>query len=191
MRTFDEYLEGLTTALAGVNREDFDALVGVLERAQADDRWVYIGGNGGSAATASHMVNDLVKAPADATGCRPIRAVGLADGTPLMTAFANDLEYAQAYARQIEAYGRPGDVLIVLSGSGNSGNVIEAARTARARGMTVVAMTGYDGGRLKALADVHVHVPCDCMAQVEDAHLVIEHAVVEVLKTALADAPKP
>jgi len=131
------------------------------------------------------MVNDLVKAPADATGCRPIRAMALADCVPLMTAFANDVSYADAFAKQLEAWGREGDLLVAFSGSGNSENVLEAAQTARARGMTVIALTGYAGGKLKDLADIHVNVPCDCIAQVEDAHLIIEHALVEILKTTL------
>ena len=191
MESLDEYLGGLTRALEGVDRTAFDAMVDALTRAQAEDAWVYVCGNGGSAATASHMVNDIVKAPATDTGCRPIRAVGLTDCIPLMTAFANDIGYDQMFAKQLEAYGRAGDVLVTFSGSGNSPNVLEAAKVARAKDMTVIAMTGYDGGKLKDLVDIHVNVPCDCMAQVEDAHLVLEHALVEVLKGALRNAPKP
>lgn len=182
MPTFDDYLAGLSRALDGVDRKALDAMVAALREAHAADTFIYVCGNGGSAATASHMVNDLVKAPADASGCRPFRAMALTDCTPLMTAFANDIEYAQAFSRQVEAFARPGDLLIAISGSGNSPNVLEAAKTARTKGMTVIGMTGYDGGKLKDLVDIHVHVPCPCIAQVEDAHLIIEHAVVEVLK---------
>ncbi len=191
MKSFDEYVGGLIFALDGIDRDAFDVMVNELKRAQAEDAFVYVCGNGGSAATASHMINDIVKAPATATGCRPIRAVGLADCIPLMTALANDIDYAQVFAKQLEVYGRAGDVLIAISGSGNSANVLEAAKTARAKGMVVIGMTGYQGGKLKDLVDIHVHVPCDCMAQVEDAHLIIEHAMVEILKEALRDAPKP
>ncbi len=184
MLTFDEYLKGLTEALAGIDRNAFDAAVAVIRRVHDADKIVYVCGNGGSAATASHMINDLVKAPAEAAGCRPIRAVGLADCVPLMTAFANDSDYALMFSRQIEAMGREGDLLIAVSGSGNSANVVEAARVAKARGMTIVAMTGFDGGKLADVADVHINCPSSCFGHIEDAHLVIEHAMVEALKEA-------
>lgn len=191
MKSLDEYLRGLVQTLDRIDRSAFNAMISAVRDAQAADQFVYICGNGGSAATASHMINDLVKAPAFATGCRPIRAIGLSDCTPLMTALANDVEYAQAFSKQLEAYGRPGDLLIAISGSGNSPNILEAARVARARGMVTVGMTGYDGGKLAQLVDVHVHVPCSCMAQVEDGHLILEHAMVEILKEVMVDAPKP
>lgn len=184
MLKWNDYLAGLKTILDKVDGAAVDAVVRAIQDAHVNDKIVYICGNGGSAATASHMVNDLVKAPADASGCRPIRAVGLADCIPLMTALANDIEYAQMFSKQLEALGREGDLLIAISGSGNSANVLEAAKVARAKGMNVIGMTGYNGGKLKDLADIHINVPCNCMAQVEDVHLVIEHAFVEILKEA-------
>ena len=184
MLTFSKYREELGRVVAQIDEAAFDAVVDAVKRTQADDKTVYVCGNGGSAATASHMVNDLVKAPADASGCRPIRAIALTDCVPLMTAFANDIEYAQAFARQLDAYGREGDLLVAISGSGNSANVIEAVKTAKTKGLAVVGFTGFQGGQLGLLCDIHVNVPCDSMAQVEDAHLIIEHALVEVLKEA-------
>jgi D-sedoheptulose 7-phosphate isomerase len=86
------------------------------------------------------------------------------------------------FSRQVYALARPGDLLIAISGSGNSANVVEAAKTARTQGLKVAAMTGFEGGRLGGLADIHVNVPCNCIAQVEDAHLLIAHAIVEMLK---------
>jgi D-sedoheptulose 7-phosphate isomerase len=185
MLSWDQYLSGLNRALQGVDRDSIRALVDAILEAHAEDRFVYICGNGGSAATASHLVNDLVKAPAEAAGCRPIRAVGLADCVALMTALANDIEYGQMFAQQLRALGREGDLLVAISGSGNSGNVVEAARVAKEKGMIVAALTGFQGGKLKDLADVHVNVPCTCFGQIEDAHLVVQHAVVEMLKEAL------
>ena len=184
MHYLDTYLQGLTAALGGIDRAAFDALVEAIKRTHAADGILYTCGNGGSAATASHMINDLVKAPADASGCRPLRAVGLSDCIPLMTALANDIEYAEMFSRQLTAMGRQGDLLIAISGSGNSPNVLRAAEEARRIGMTVVAMTGYSGGKLAERADIHLHVPCNCMAQVEDAHLILNHALIEVLKVA-------
>lgn len=188
MLTFSTYCESLARVLADIDEAAFDAVVAAIKRVQEADKVIYVCGNGGSAATASHMVNDLVKAPADASGCRPIRAFALTDCVPLMTAFANDVEYAQAFARQLDAYGREGDLLVAFSGSGNSANVLEAAKVAKTKGLTVAGFTGFQGGRLGPLCDIHVNVPCDSMAQIEDAHLVLEHALVEVLKEAFGGA---
>ena len=184
MLTFSKYCEELTRVLALIDEAAFNAVVEAIKRAQEADKAVYVCGNGGSAATASHMVNDLVKAPADASGCRPIRAFALTDCVPLMTAFANDVEYAQAFARQVEAYGREGDLLVAFSGSGNSANVIEAAKVAKSKGLGIIGFTGFQGGKLGPLCDIHVNVPCNSMAQIEDVHLIIEHALVEALKEA-------
>jgi len=178
MLTFSKYCQELTRVLDLIDGAAFDAAVEAVRRVQAADNVVYVCGNGGSAATASHMVNDLVKAPADASGCRPLRAFALSDCVPLMTAFANDVEYAQAFARQLDAYGRKGDLLVAFSGSGNSANVIEAAKAAKAKGLSVVGFTGFQGGKLGPLCYIHVNVPCDSMAQIEDAHLIMEHALV-------------
>lgn len=188
MVTLSSYLAELTDVLGRIDSQAFDDLVAAIQRVHAEDKVIYTCGNGGSASTASHMINDLVKAPADASGCRPLRAIGLSDCLPLMTALANDIEYAQMYSKQLRAYGRPGDLLIALSGSGNSPNIIEAVKTAKEIGMTVAGFSGYEGGKLRAMADIKLHVPCMCMAQVEDAHLILEHALVEVLKHALAPA---
>lgn len=182
MISFDTYLKGLNEALAAFDRSAFDAIIAAIKDAHDRDAVIYTCGNGGSAATASHMINDIVKAPADASGCRPLRAIGLSDCVPLMTALANDIEYAQMFSKQLEALGRPGDLLIAISGSGNSPNVLEAAKVARAKGMKVIGMTGYSGGKLKDLSDIHVNAPSNCMAQVEDVHMIIEHAFVEALK---------
>jgi phosphoheptose isomerase len=117
--------------------------------------------------------------------CKPIKAVGLADCVPLMTALANDIGYDRMFSAQLTALGQTGDALIAISGSGNSPNVLNAAEVAREKGITVIAMTGFDGGKLAGLADIHLHVPCNSMAHVEDAHLIVEHALVEILKSAL------
>jgi len=185
MDDLDNYLKGLTRALARIDRAVFVAVVDTVKQAHAADKVVYICGNGGSAATASHMANDLLKAPAQATGCRPIRAIALTDCVPLMTALANDLDYSQIFARQLGALGREGDLLITISASGNSPNVLEAAQTARKMGMKVVGLTGFQGGKLKDLVDIHLNVPSTTIAIVEDAHLIIEHALVETLKVSL------
>jgi D-sedoheptulose 7-phosphate isomerase len=185
MLTFSAYTAGLADALAAVDEAAIAATVEAVLQAHRDDKVIYVAGNGGSAATASHMINDLVKAPADASGCRPIRAVGLSDCVSLMTALANDVAYEQMFAKQLNAYGREGDLLIVISGSGNSPNVVEAAKLARERGMQVIAMTGFEGGTLRELADIELNTPNTCFGQIEDVHVVVAHALVEMLKVAL------
>lgn len=182
MSSLTDYVGGLTHVLNQIDNGAFEAIVDAIRDAHDRDAVIFICGNGGSAATASHMVNDLVKAPADASGCRPFRAISLTDCVPLMTALANDVDYGQAMARQLEALGRPGDLLVAISGSGNSQNVLEAARVAREKGMRIIGLTGYQGGKLGPVSDIHLNVPCNCIAQVEDAHLIVEHAVVEKLK---------
>jgi len=186
MTSFSEYIHGLSDVLCKIDPSMVDRLLAALIDVHRRDACVLICGNGGSAATASHMVNDLVKAPADASGCRPFRAIGLVDCVPLFTAYANDVSYASIFSKQVEALGRKGDLLIVFSGSGNSANVVEAAKTARKNGLTVACLTGFQGGEVSKFADIHLNVPCQCMAQIEDAHLIIEHALVEILKQRLS-----
>lgn len=184
MLTWEQYVAGLTSALQRVDGKAVEALVQAIVKVHADDKFIYVCGNGGSAATASHIINDLVKAPAEASGCRPLRAVGLADCVSLMTALANDVEYKQMFSKQLEALGREGDLLIAISGSGNSPNIVEAINVAKAKGMVVVGLTGFAGGKMKDLCDIHINVPNTSFGQIEDAHLVIEHVMVEMLKEA-------
>jgi len=190
MHVLDEYLASLQNVLAKIDRASFDAMIAEIIRVHADDACLFVAGNGGSAATASHIVNDFIKgvawpAKGRAPLCKPIRVVGLADCVPLMTAFANDNAYDYMFAAQLEALGRSDDVLLVISGSGNSPSIVEVAKTAHASDMKVIAMTGFDGGEVGRMADVHVHVPCDSMPQAEDAHLILQHVCVEALKAAL------
>jgi D-sedoheptulose 7-phosphate isomerase len=190
MHPLDEYISELLNTLAAIDRNAFDAMVDELKRVHAEDRCLFVAGNGGSAATASHIVNDFIKGAAwpakgKTPNARPLRVVGLADCVPLMTAFANDNDYAFMFAAQLASLGREGDTLLAISGSGNSPNIVGVANAAQERGIKVIGMTGFDGGELGRIADVHVHVPCDSMPRAEDAHLILQHACVEVLKAAL------
>ncbi len=185
MISFSSYIQGLQKALNSVDIQKLEEAITRILRVHEADGVIYVCGNGGSAATASHIVNDFVKAPAEASGCRPLRVIGLSDCIPLMTALANDISYERMFACQLEAYGRPGDLLIAISGSGNSPNILEAAKAARKQDMTIIAMTGFQGGTLGTLADIHINVNNSCFGQIEDAHLIIEHALVEMLKERL------
>jgi D-sedoheptulose 7-phosphate isomerase len=134
---------------------DLDALARVVEQLRtARDRGatIYIAGNGGSAATAAHLANDLGKAT-KRSGCRPIRVMSLSDNVPWLTALANDEGYERVFSGQLENFARLGDVLIVISASGNSQNLVNAVEFARAHGITTVGVLGFDGGTLMGMVD--------------------------------------
>ncbi len=179
------YLAALSDVLAAVPHRDVEAAVELLLATYREDRTIYIAGNGGSAATASHFANDLAKATI-VPGQRRFRVIALTDNVPLLTAWANDSSYADAFAEQMQPLIRPGDLFIAISGSGNSENILRAADVARANGAIVVGFTGFDGGKLVARCDRTVLVPCVVMAQVEDAHLIIQHAVCSYLREVIA-----
>ena len=171
--------------LAGVTKRlplaEIDQLVDLLHEARLAGRQVFLLGNGGSAATASHFACDLAKNTI-ADGIPPFRAISLTDNAALMTAWANDTAYDNLFWGQLQCLLQPGDVVIGISGSGNSPNVLRAAEMSRAAGATTVGITGFAGGRLKDLVDLAIVVPCNCMEQVEDLHLIIEHAIVTALR---------
>jgi len=146
---------------------------------------VFIVGNGGSAATASHFACDLAKGTRMA-GLPAFRVVALTDNVPLLTAWANDTAYEHVFAQQLAALVRENDLLVAISASGNSPNVLTCAEVARAAGAGVIALTGATGGKLRALADLTIRVPSACIEQVEDAHLMIAHSVCVALRGRLA-----
>ena len=142
---------------------------------------IFILGNGGSAATASHFACDLAKGT-QAAGLPAFRVVSLSDNVPLMTAWANDANYDRIFAEQLATLIRPADIVIAISASGNSPNVLAAARVARQSGALAIALTGQDGGKLSRLVDLTIYVPARSIEQVEDAHLVIAHSLCVVLR---------
>jgi D-sedoheptulose 7-phosphate isomerase len=145
---------------------------------------VFVLGNGGSAATASHFVCDLAKGTRT-DGLPAFRVVSLADNVPLITAWANDTSYDHVFAEQLAALVRPGDVVVAISASGNSPNVLAAARVARQGGAATIALTGPSGGRLGRLAELTIRVPARSIEQVEDAHLAIAHSLCVALRAQL------
>lgn len=181
----DSYLRAVEKTLAALPREPVDRLVGILEQARKLGKQVFLIGNGGSAANASHIACDLGKG----TICpdkKRFRVTALTDNVPLMTAWANDTSYEMVFVEQLSGLLRPGDVLIALSGSGNSPNVLRAVEYASAAGATTVGLTGYDGGRLADVVDHAVVVSDNCMERIEDIHLVLGHAVAVALREIIA-----
>jgi D-sedoheptulose 7-phosphate isomerase len=152
---------------------DFDAvekIAQLLETAEKNGKTVFVMGNGGSAATASHIATDWSKT-AERPGKRLLRCISLNDNVPFMTAIGNDLGYEHVFSRQLENLVDTGDVVVIISGSGNSPNVVKAAEVAKSRGATTVGMTGFAGGKLRQMADVCLHVNSDQYGVIEDLHM--------------------
>jgi D-sedoheptulose 7-phosphate isomerase len=152
-----------------------------LLECQRHDRTIFVLGNGGSAATASHFACDLAKGTQTA-GQRPFRVIPLTDNVPLLTAWGNDSSYESVFAEQLATLVRDRDVVVLISASGNSPNVLNAAAVARDRNATTIAWTGELGGRLAAMSDIAVRVPLTSIEQVEDAHLIIAHSICVALR---------
>ncbi len=144
-------------------------------------------GNGGSAADAQHIAAELVHRLDHTRPERPgIPALALTTDSSTLTAIANDADFRIVFSRQVSALGKPGDVLLGISTSGNSGNVVEAVQVARALGLKTVALLGNDGGRLRELADVALIVPAAVTPRIQEVHLVVEHLLCELVEDLLA-----
>lgn len=144
---------------------------------------VLLCGNGGSAADAQHIAGELVGRFLKER--RPLPALALNANTSVLTAVANDYGFEEVFARQVAALGRPGDVLIAISTSGNSGNVLRAAEVAREKGMKVVGLTGADGGKLKQLCDLCLCVPSTSTPRIQEMHILIGHIICQLMEEAL------
>jgi len=175
-----QYFSTVQTLLDQVPFDAVYRVVDVLTTANRAGQVIYICGNGGSAATATHFGCDLAKRPIVA-GQPRFRVIALTDNNALMTALSNDISYDAVFSEQLLPLVRENDVLIGISGSGNSRNVLNAVQVAKDAGALTVGFCGYDGGKLKAMVDVPVHVPSHTMAMVEDVHLMLEHAICERL----------
>lgn len=177
----DAYRRSVLEQISAVDLMAVAAAAEALRSARERGATVYVAGNGGSATTASHMVTDLMFGRGlPEPG---LRVVGLADNQAVITATANDVSYDEVFARQLRRLARRGDVVILVSASGNSPNVVRAAEVARDLDAIVIGFTGFDGGRLAGLSDVSVHVrsPLDAYGPVEDVHLIVNHMLVAAL----------
>lgn len=181
-----DYTDRACVTLKNSPFENLDRAAEMLLGARQEEKWIFSAGNGGSAATASHFANDFVKG-LSVEGKKRFKCMALCDGIPILTALANDYDYSLCYREQLKNYGSPGDVFVVYSGSGNSPNVVKAAEFAREIGMKVVSFTGRDGGRLHTLSDVGCIAPTDCMEEIEDMHMLWEHALVTGIREIIAE----
>jgi D-sedoheptulose 7-phosphate isomerase len=177
-----EYLRYLKSVLDSLDLTAVGEVAKCLEKARRDQKTVFFVGNGGSAATCSHFANDLVKACRTA-GKPGFRAVSLTDNVSLMTAIANDDGYENVFTGQMRDLFRKGDVLVAISASGNSPNIVAAARLARELGGEVIGVVGFDGGELRRLSDYSIHVVSEKgeYGPVEDVHMILDHLVTSYL----------
>lgn len=162
---------------------DLDAIsdvLNLLEETRLRNRRIFVFGNGGSAATASHMVNDFNKGISEHIAIK-YRFVCLNDNIATMMAVANDIGYDEIFRFQLTGHIEPGDIVMALSGSGNSKNVLTAVAYAKEVGCKVIGITGYDGGKLKTMSDVSLHVPTRSMQITEDVHMMFDHLMMSVL----------
>jgi D-sedoheptulose 7-phosphate isomerase len=178
--TFADYAFRLETVIRASRWHDVARLAGELRDCWRDGRQVFLCGNGGSAANAMHLANDFLFGIAK--GRRPgLRISALPSNPSIVTCLANDIGYDQVFSAQLAVHGQPGDLLIVLSGSGNSANIIQALKQARSMGIRTFAIVGYSGGKARALADVPIHFPVDDMQISEDLQLIAGHMLMQWL----------
>jgi len=164
---------------------DIERAAGLIAETFRSGGKLLICGNGGSAADSQHMAAELVGRLTRDVERPGLPAIALTTDTSILTAYANDFDFDGVFARQVQALGRPGDVLIGISTSGSSRNVIRAAEQAKSAGMRVVTLTG-DTGRLPELADVAIRVPAERTAFVQEAHLAIEHVLCHLVERAVS-----
>jgi D-sedoheptulose 7-phosphate isomerase len=182
----DTYLDRLRAALDDLPRDRLSALSDTLMRAYRNNKQVFVVGNGGSSSTASHMAADLAKNTIG-PNMKRFRIVSLNDNAAIVTALANDLGYENIFCEQLSNLIHAGDVLIVVSASGNSPNVLKAIDYARSRSAEVIGLLGFDGGAAAKLADNALVVRSDHYGVVEDVHLIINHILVDHFKSHLAE----
>lgn len=183
-----DYLAQLRRVLALVPGEALGHAIRLVLEARAKGKRVYVMGNGGSSATASHFVCDLMKT-ARVDGFDPVRAFALTDNTPLLTAWANDQAYKDTFAEQVTALVEPGDLVIGISASGNSPNIIAGLHAANLQGAHTIGMVGFEGGGARDVVDVAIHIESHDYGLVEDTHSALTHAIATAVRRVLeADA---
>ncbi len=177
-----QYLSSVARVIEQVPAAIVDEIVVALAMAYDENRAVFVYGNGGSAALASHAACDLGKGTA-CDGLRRFRVMSLTDNLPLITAWANDFGYEYVFAEQLRNLAQPNDVCVAISASGNSPNVLNALRVGRDAGAFNIGITGFNGGKLKHLCDICLVVPSENMQFIEDAHLCIMHCMFTAVRS--------
>ncbi len=178
------YTDQLNQVMNSLPADVFLVINAALKDARENGRQIFTVGNGGSAAAASHMVCDFGKNTRE-DGKNRLRAICLNDNIPSIMAYANDEGYEVIFSEQLLALGKPGDILIAISGSGNSANILKVIETARKMQIKVIGLTGFQGGKMKTQCDICLVVPSDSMEMIEDVHLIINHILAGLLRGAV------
>lgn len=179
------YFQTLSRTIPQLPYAIIQQIISVIMQAFEDDHTIFVFGNGGSAATASHIMCDLSKGTIAGSDAPRLKVMAFTDNVPLLTAWANDAGYDQVFSQQVRNFVRPGDVVLAISGSGNSPSVIQALKTARDLGATTLGMAGFQGGEMKAFCDICAVVPADNIQVVEDLHHAIAHAMLTAVRQML------
>jgi D-sedoheptulose 7-phosphate isomerase len=182
----DGYFNEISQAAASVDRKETERAAEILARAYSEGRFVFSCGNGGSAAIANHLVCDhckLVRSDTDLAS----RIVSLSTTVEMITAIGNDMSFAEIFVYQLSTLAKPGDVLITISSSGDSENIVRAALWAKEHDVPVISMTGFSGGRSSKIADVNLHVTADNYGVIEDVHQSLMHILAQYVRQAHMD----
>lgn len=186
MERIQEYISHLQGVLDRLSLPDVRQSIDLVMQAYQADRQIFVIGNGGSASTASHIATDLGKGTS-LPGVRRFRVISLTDNVATMTAWSNDVCYEDVFVEQLKNLVNPGDLVIAISASGNSENIIRAIRYAKANGCKTIGWTGFGGGKLRRLADVTVVVDSHEYGPVEDVHLILNHILHAWIRKELGD----
>jgi len=170
----NNYISELQGTIARLPVEQIEEVIKAVLEARERDAQIFVIGNGGSAATASHLAVDMGKGASFGRRKR-FRVMSLTDNVPWMSALSNDLCYEDVFVEQLKNFARPGDLLLAFSGSGSSENVLRAVRYANSIGCMTIGFAGYEGGKLKAEAQRCIVVPSNHMGRIEDSHMILQH----------------
>ena len=182
MEAIRSYFAELEQMIESISLLHLEAVLRLLEEAYGQGRRIFIMGNGGSAATASHLALDLAKNTM-MLGAPRLKAISLTDHVPLITAWSNDTAYEHIFAEQLATLIEPGDVAIGISTSGNSPNVIKALRLTKQLGGLTIGLLGAEGGKIKDMVDAYVLAPGHNIEQEEDAHMILAHIITRHMRT--------
>jgi D-sedoheptulose 7-phosphate isomerase len=181
MEQIQNYISTLQQTMDQLPRQLIADVIDVLQRARMQGNQVFIMGNGGSASTASHFVCDLAK-NTRREGMPHFRVIGLTDNMAIFSAYANDEGYENVFSKQLANLIQPNDIVIGISASGNSKNVLNAIEESQKYNVTTIGFTGFDGGRLGQMVNINIHVKSNIIEHVEDIHLMLEHMIVKAIK---------
>ena len=179
-KKIQDYLTNEVNVIKSLDVETINAIMNAIKESQEKGNSIFICGNGGSAATASHYCCDFNKG---VSGDMPKNTsfICLSDNIPTMTAIANDLSYDEVFSYQLNNRMKPGDMLMVISGSGNSKNIVKAMEVAKEKGNQIIGLCGYDGGKVKEMSNICFYVNINNMQIVEDIHMILDHCMMFIL----------